>query len=377
MFDLGAAFKGIVAQSVPDSKMQFTVGGRAYDPEIIEPALAEGKTDFVYMGKGLFVEPHLVNLIREDRYDEARPCIGCWLCMTVQLDIGDPGRCSGNAVQGRGEQSFDLRPIKGRKKLVVVGAGIAGVEAARVASKRGFDVVLYEKEADVGGQLKYAFAPPHKEYLARLLPYLRRQVEVNKIDLRLNTEATAEKILAEKPDAVICATGVSPAKLPIPGFGNPNVVNAKRILDGSVSAGDRVAVIGGGVIGCETAELLLGKGKDVTIVEMLDSLATRMLFGNRCVLMAHLDGHGVKKMLGSTVTEIRDKSIVVKRKDGSLSEVLCDTVVVSVGDSPDRALAEELKAGGLRVFCIGDSNIPDSFAESVAAGYYAAAELIG
>lgn len=377
LFEVSGIFKGIIAQNAPDSKIQILSGGRAYDPEIIEPALAQGKTDFVFMGKGLFAEPHLVNLIREDRYDEARPCIGCWLCMTVQLDNGDPGRCSGNAVQGRGNQSFELVPIQGKKKLVVVGAGIAGVEAARIAAKRGFDVVLYEKDSEVGGQIKYAIAPPHKDYVARLLPYLKRQVEVNNIDLRLNTEATADTVLSEKPDAVICATGVLPARLPIPGFDKPHVVNAKQILDGSIPAGDKVVIIGGGVIGCETAELLLQQGKDVTIVEMLDELAARMLFGNRCVLMAHLDGYKAKKLLESTVTQINDRSVTVKTKDGVGVDVPCDTVVVSVGDRPNNKLAQELEGRVPQLFCIGDSNKPDTFAESVAAGYYTAAEMIG
>lgn len=171
MFDLAAVFKGIVSKGAPGSKMQLLAGGRAHEPVSMNEALGAGKFDFCIIGKGLWAEPRLVQLIANDCYDEAKPCIGCWLCMTVQLDSGEPGRCSVNAVQGRGCQSFDLEPIQGRKRVVVVGAGPAGVEAARVASMRGCDVILLEKANDVGGQVWPAIAPPGKEFIKRLLPY--------------------------------------------------------------------------------------------------------------------------------------------------------------------------------------------------------------
>jgi 2,4-dienoyl-CoA reductase-like NADH-dependent reductase (Old Yellow Enzyme family)/thioredoxin reductase len=374
IFDLSAAFKGIVAKQAPEATTVFFAGGRAHEPGAMNEAIKQGKCDFAFLGKSIFVEPHLVNLIREDRYDEVRPCIGCWLCMTVQLDSGEPGRCSGNAVQGRGDQRFDLTPIEGRKKVVVVGAGVAGVEAAVVAKKRGADVVLFEEYNEPGGQVRFACAPPHKDYVARYIPYFKRRLEVNRVDVRYNTRATADMILAEKPDAVICATGVLPAKLNIPGFDKAHVVNAKDVLEGG-PVGERVVIVGGGVIGCETAEFLLSRGKDVTVVEMLPSLATRMLFGNRCVLMAHLDGYGLKKEMESVVTEVKDKSVVVKNAAG-IKEIPCDSVIISVGDRPNRQLYEALKGKTPKLFCIGDSNIPDSFAESAAAGHYTAAELI-
>lgn len=374
MFDMAAAFKGIVAQQLPQSTMQFFSGGRAHEPGAMNEALAQGKCDFVFLGKAIFAEPHLVNLIREDRYDEARPCIGCWLCSTVQLDSGEPGRCSGNPVQGRGDQSFALTPLAEKKKVVVIGAGIAGVEAAVTARRRGADVVLFEREGAPGGQVRYACATPNKDYIARFIPYFARLLEVNEVDVRYHTEATAQMVLAEQPDAVICATGVLPAKLNLPGFQKPHVLQAKEVLDGK-ETGQRVVVVGGGVVGCETAELLLSHGKDVTIVEMLPELATRMLFGNRCVLLAHLAGYGLQQELQSTVTEIRDNRVLVSGPDG-IKEIGCDTVVISVGDRPNRLLYEELEGKVDQLFCIGDSNTPDCFAESVAAGHLVAAEMI-
>ncbi|MDR1204945.1 MAG: FAD-dependent oxidoreductase [Peptococcaceae bacterium] len=374
MFEMSAAFKGIIAQQAPGAAVQIFSGGRAHEPGAMNEALKQGKCDFVFLGKAIFVEPHLVNLIREDRYDEARPCIGCWLCMTVQLDSGDPGRCSGNAVQGRGDQRFDLDPMEGKKKVVVVGAGIAGVEAAVVAKKRGAEVVLFEERDEPGGQIRFACAAPHKDYIARYIPCFKRLLEAGRVDVRYRTRATAEMVLAEKPDAVICATGVLPAKLSIPGFDKPHVVNAKEVLEGK-AVGTNAVIVGGGVIGCETAEFLLSRGKDVTVVEMLPTLAARMLFGNRCVLMAHLEAYGLKKEMESVVTEIKDRSVVVKNADG-IKEIPCDSVIISVGDRPNRLLYEALKGKVSQLFCIGDSNTPDSFAESAAAGHYTAAELI-
>lgn len=374
MFDLASAFKGVIAQGAPESNMQILAGGRAHEPVSMNEALGVGKFDFCIIGKGLWAEPRLVQLIAGDCYDEAKPCIGCWLCMTVQLDSGEPGRCSVNAVQGRGRQSFNLKPIQGRKKVVVVGAGLAGVEAARVASMRGCDVVLIEKANDVGGQVWPAIAPPGKEFIKRLLPYMRRQLEVNEVDVRFDTEATAESVLEYEPDVVICATGVSPGRLPVPGIDLSFVVSAKDVLEKRVTVGDSVVIVGGGVIGCETAELLLEQGKHVEIVEMTDTLASRMLYGNRCVLMAHLDGYGVTKHMESIVTEVRDGEVVVKTKNGTRT-LPCDNVIVSIGDRPNHSLADALD-GKVPVFNIGDANQPDCFAEAIAAGYYTAAELI-
>lgn len=376
MFELCGAFRNIVRQAVPESNIQFFSGGRAHEPTAMNDALEKELCDFVFLGKALFAEPHLVNLIREDRYDEARPCIGCGLCMTIQLDTGEPGRCSINPIQGRGDQKFTLEPLEKPEKVVIVGAGIAGAEAAVTAKKRGAEVVVFEQEAEPGGQIKYACATPNKDFIKRLQPYLKRQLEVNEVDVRYNTKATFDMVLAEHPDAVICATGVTPAKLNIPGFEKPIVANAKEILDGRKVPGEKIVIMGGGVIGCETAELLLEQGKDVTVVEMVDTLAARMLFGNRCVLMAHLEGYGLKKEMESMVTEITDTGVKIRGKDGAVKEITCDTVIVSIGDRPNNTLAKELEGKVDKLFCIGDSYRPDTFSESVAAGHAVAAEMI-
>lgn len=375
LFKFSSIIKGMVERAVPNNTMKFISGGRAHEPVSMNKALEKGNCDFVFLGKAVFAEPHMVKLIKEGRYNEARPCIGCGLCMTIQLDTGEPGRCSGNAVEGRGDQSYELVPLTEPKKVVVVGAGMAGVEAAVTAKKRGAEVILFEKDSCAGGQAKFASATVHKDYLKRYLPYFETKLAVNEVDVRYNTMATKEMILAEKPDVVICATGVNLAKLPIAGFDKPMVMNAKEVIANEREVGEKIVIIGGGVIGCETAELLLSQGKDVTVVEMLDDLATRMLFGNRCVLMAHLDGYGLKKQMNSTVTEIKDTSVVVSF-DGGTKEIDCDTVIISVGDSPNRKLAEELEGEVAQVFCIGDSSVPDNFAESAAAGYMTAATLI-
>lgn len=376
LFDMVAGFRQLVRAQVPESQIQFFAGGRAHEPAAMEEALAAGKCDFVFLGKAVFSEPHLVRLIREDRYAQARPCIGCGLCMTIQLDTGEPGRCSLNPVQGRGDQNFVLTPTDKPKKVVVVGAGLAGVEAAVTAKKRGHEVVLFEQKAQPGGQVHYAVAPPHKDFTKRILPYLQQKLEANAVTVHYNTTATPEMILAEQPQVLICATGVTAGSLPIPGLDKPLVTSAKAILDGSRAAGERVVIIGGGVTGAETAELLAAQGKAVTIVEMLPEIAGRMLFGNRCVLMAHLAGYNVRQLVKSTVSEIKDDGVIVKGETGS-EEIPCDTVILSVGDRPDRSLYEALKDRVELAFNIGDSNKPDSFSESVAAGYWTAAELIG
>ncbi|MFV0361579.1 MAG: FAD-dependent oxidoreductase [Suipraeoptans sp.] len=375
IFDMSAIFKKIVKDNVPDSKMQFFAGGRAHEPVAMNQALLDGKCDFVYLGKAIFAEPNLVNLIKEDRYDEMRPCLGCGMCMQVQLDSGEPGRCSLNPVQGRSDQNFSLNPTKNKKKVVVVGAGLAGVEAAVVAKQRGHDVILFEKEHEPGGQVHYAQSTPHKDYLKRIIPYLKRKLEVAEVDVRYSNEATKDSVLNENSDVLINATGVVDGHLPIKGITNPIVHTAKSILDGRYKAGQRVVVIGGGVTGAETAELLASEGREVTIVEMLDAIAGKMIFGNRLVLLAHLRGYGVQTKLESTVSEIKDTSVIINTKNG-IEELECDTVIISVGDKPNIKLFEELNGAIPLAFNIGDSNMPDGFSESVAAGRMVAAELI-
>jgi 2,4-dienoyl-CoA reductase-like NADH-dependent reductase (Old Yellow Enzyme family)/thioredoxin reductase len=349
-------------------------GGRTFDPVLAEKALSRGWGELIFMGRALLAQPDFPRMIADGTYEDARPCIGCGKCTDGQLQRDERIACSGNAVLGVGENDYRLPPTGARKKVLVVGGGPAGVEAARIAALRGHDVTLYEKERRLGGQLHDAIVPPHKGNLAPLLRYLERQALRTGVKVVLGREMSAEDVLAEKPDAVVCATGVSPARLPIPGFDEPSVMNVKTALKGA-RVGRRVVIIGGGVVGCEAAELFAGQGKTVSVVEMLDSLAGRMVATSRVILLGHIERMKVNVYTSHRCVEIRGRSVVIETADGARKELAADTVLIAVGDRPNRTLASQLAGRVTELSEVGDEREPASILEAVATGYAAGIAL--
>ncbi|MEG1870151.1 MAG: FAD-dependent oxidoreductase, partial [Oscillospiraceae bacterium] len=334
---------------------------------------AKGLCDFVFMGHGLIVEPHLVNLIEQNRYSEARPCIGCSICTDDQLSYERSIHCTGNPVAGNGANDYTIPPATNIKNVLVVGGGVGGVEAARIAAIRGHKVTLVEKTDKLGGQLTYVVIPPNKQNVVPMFDYLNKQVEVHNVEVLYNTEATEEFILAQNPDVVIWAAGVIPHIIPIKGYEKPSVCSAKQALDG-MPLGETVVIIGG-VVGCETAELLASQGKKVHIVEMLDEIAGKMAATNRSILLGRLKGYGVQIHLSCACKEITDKGIIMEDKDGTVSEIQCDNVIISVGDKPNNELYKRISKKVKEAYCIGDSNEPGSIAIAVSQGYYTALKI--
>lgn len=363
---------GIQQMTGSPATIKMIGGGRAQDPKVAEAALTSGQCDFIFIGKGVLVQPDLVNLIDQGREDEIRPCLGCGVCIDSQLQDGECARCSGNAVLGHDDNDYTIPMAETPKNVVVAGGGVAGVEAARIAAKRGHHVSLYERGDRIGGQMFYAVAPPHKENMIPLIPYLERQLELNHVDVHLGSTLTAQDILRMKPDAVVCATGVKPPVLPIPGF--DRTVSAKEILTGRES-GDRIVIIGGGVVGCETAEYLAEKGKKVTVIEMLDTMAGKMVNVARTILMGHLKGLNVELYTSCRCQEITDTSVTYLDADGQAHTIPADTVIAAVGDRADASLYEELKGKIDEVYNVGDSVQPDSIAAAVSQGYYCGLSL--
>ncbi len=343
-------------------------GGRTFDPALAERALARGRAEFIFMGRALLAQPDLPRMIADGTYEDARPCIGCGKCTDGQLQRDERIACSGNAVLGKGDNDYALPPAGRKKTVLVAGGGPAGVEAARIAALRGHEVTLYEREEALGGLLRVAIVPPDKGNLAPLIGYLGRQARRAGVKVVLGSELTAEMALAARADAVVCATGASPARLPIPGFDAPIVLNAKVALEGA-RVGRRVVIVGGGAVGCEAAQFLAGKGKRVTIVEMLDSLAVGMVATSRTILLGHIERLRVAALTSRRCVEIRRRSVVVESADGAREELPADTVLIAVGDGPNRALASRLAGKVAEVYEIGDGRLPGSVMEAVASGY--------
>ncbi len=364
---LAAALKqGIMAMTQEPPKLALIGGGRSQDPQVAENALASYLCDFIFMGKGCIADPHIVQLIEEGRENEIRPCIGCGTCINEQLQGGKPAKCSGNAMIGNEDNDYSLEKVEIPKSVVVIGAGVGGVEAARIAAKRGHKVTLIEKSDFVGGQLVYVKAAPHKTNTDPLIPYLEAQLKVNNVDVRLGTEATAEMILAMNPDVVVCGTGVKPAKLPIPGF--DQCLRAKDVLVGQ-PVGETVAIIGGGVVGCELAEYLGAQGKTVHIIEMLDTVAEKMVNVCRTILLGHLKHYGTNILTSSKCLKIAADHVVYMDKDGNEQRIDVDNVIESVGDAPETGLYASLEGKVAQLYKVGDCNAPESIAKAVYEGY--------
>ena len=344
-------------------------GGRAQNPVAAEKALKNGTCDLIFIGHGLLAQPDLVNLIDEGREDEIRPCIGCGHCIDHQLQHGERAVCSSNAVLARGDNDYTIKPTLKKKHVVVVGAGVAGVEAARIAAKRGHNVEIFDVAGEVGGQVNLACRPPYKQHLGLLKPYLERQLELSGVKVHLGTRVTKQDILALSPDAVVCATGVNPIKLNIEGA--DRAVIANDVLLGA-DTGKNVVVIGGGSVGCETAEFLAQKGKNVSIVEMLDSLAGNTGKTAQTILLGHLKGHNVKMYTGSKVEKISASEVSVRNNDGKVFVLPADTVVFAVGNKAETSLYDSLKDEIAEIYNIGDSNgtgiIPDAVYEGYTVG---------
>ncbi len=239
------------------------------------------------------------------------------------------------------------------------------MEAARVSAMRGHKVTLWEKTADLGGQLPLAAASPQKDEIGTFNDFLAREMQRLGIRVHLNKEATVEAIRTEKPDIVVVATGARPAAVEVPGADRKNVVKSWDVLSGNAKVGKKVAVIGGGLVGCEVAEFLAEKGHEATIVEMLPRIGTDIgpLVGP--LLFDRLEKHNVKIITGAKLTGIGERNISYE-KDGK-TETLddFDSVVIAVGSTPEDSLANQLEGSGIDHYVIGDASRPRRITHAV------------
>jgi pyruvate/2-oxoglutarate dehydrogenase complex dihydrolipoamide dehydrogenase (E3) component len=248
------------------------------------------------------------------------------------------------------------------------------MEAARVAAQRGHRVVLFEKKAELGGQLVVAALPPYKEDLDRLTEYLADQLTKAGVDIRLNVEVTPEVIREEKPDAVIMAVGGIPIIPDVPGVGDPKVVTAQDVLAGR-KVGQNVVIIGGGMVGCETGHFLAMKGKHVTIVEMLKRMANDVTPMVRRRLLDGLREKQVTTIKGANCEEITASGVHITTGQDERTEIPADSVVLAVGYRANDALFRSIEGELPEVYCIGDAVEPQRIREAINAGYQAGLSL--
>jgi len=340
------------------------------DLELGESVIEDGTADLVAIGRRLMADPCLPDKAVEGRLDDVTPCIGCMECIE-RLLVGqapDGVVCVVNPVIGR-ETEYRIVPAANPKNVVVVGGGPAGMQAAVVAAQRGHKVILFEKQARLGGQLNVAALPPHKEDILLWVEYLARQLESVGVDVRLNAGATASMVSGSSPQAVVIATGGNPTLPDIQGADGQNVTTAHDVLSGRVEPGDSVVIIGGGMVGCETGYYLAEKGRKVTIIEMLNRMANDMFFMTRRRLLDGLRGRGVTLLTGAVCEGIDGDGVSVTTAEDGKRSVHADMVVIAVGYKADQSLCKALRGMVPELHCIGDASEPRRILDAVNEGF--------
>lgn len=344
------------------------------DHETGEQALREGKADLIAIGRRLTADPELPNKVAEGRMEDIKCCIGCMECIERPGRRGQGVICTINAAAGR-EGERRITQAGQSKKVVVVGGGPAGMEAARVAALRGHQVILFEKEKQPGGQLLMAAMPPNKADILPWLTYLITRLKKGGVETRLNTAATPENILAENPDAVILAQGGVPVIPPIPGIDGRNVVTARDVLAGKARTGQNCVIIGGGLVGCDTGHWLAEKGKTVVIVETLKRMAGDMGPMARRRLLDGLRSLQVAMLTEVSCNAITDKGVEITTADGQQKTLPAHTVILAAGSAENNVLLGALKGKVPEIHSAGDAAGPHGIMEAVRDGYLAALAL--
>lgn len=371
-------------------------------PETAEQILGSGQADLITVARGFLADPDWGRKAKGELKAPIRKCIACMSCLHSLFE-GHGVYCAINPEAGH-EHEESLTVAEKALDILIIGAGPAGLEAARVAALRGHKVTIWEKRNSIGGQWNIAAVPPGKKEFSSLLEFYEQELQRLGVKIETNKEAVAEEVLGHDYDAIIAATGASPLNPAIPCDPKAPVVNAWDVLNGHPVKGPEVVVIGGGSVGCETAlyvaeegtisaetlkflfmhraedpdtlyHLLTRSAYKLTVVEMGDHMASDMIGPIRWSVMKHMHLLNIKSMTKYCVCEIAEDSVTIVDRDNNYQTIPADTVIMAIGALPNQRLYEELKQDGKTVYLLGDAQTPAKVKDAIHASYELARSL--
>ena len=349
--------------------------GRIVDAEMAARVIESGMADIVAMGRPLLADPDWGTKIAAGKACDIRRCISCNKGCTDAIQNRQFLSCVLNAENGY-ENTRSIQPAAQKKKIAVLGGGPAGLEAARVAALRGHDVTLFEKTTTLGGQLNIACVPPRKEEMRRAAQDLIHAVCNAGVHLCMGQTRTAEQLKDAGFEAVINAVGAHSAAPRIPGIDSVNVADAWKVLAGEQQVYGTVAVIGGGMVGCETAEYLAARGCKVSVIEMMDKIAAGESSTILPTLLENYKTYGVEQYPSHKVKEFRMDAVVCENKDGAEVTIPCDYIVLAMGARSNEFDAAALEAASIPVYSIGDAaGKAADISNAIRTGYDTACQL--
>jgi len=348
---------GFSAEQVSEIKKAVSIPvitiGRYTEPYFAELMVREGRADLVAFGRQSIADPHTPNKAAAGRLDELNPCIGCLQGCVPNMYQGKAITCLVNPMVGR---EGEVKPAETAKKVMVAGGGVAGLYAAALAAKRGHDVTLYEGSDTLGGQMRLAAFPPGKGDITNMVRSYVRKCEIYGVNIKMNTDVTAEIVKEEAPDAVIIATGSKPLVLPIPGINESGLIHAVDLLAGKAYCGKKVLVVGGGMVGAEVADFLGEREHEVTVIELRDQVAADVISEHRIFLMKDFEEYGINAVTSAKVAKFFEGGVAYTDTEGQ-EHMLdgFDSVVLAMGARNNDPISEAVKALVEETYVIGDA----------------------
>ena len=348
--------------------------GRFTEGEYGELLVRQNKADLIAFGRQSIADPHFPKKLQEEKPETIFPCIGCLQGCVPNMMAGQPITCLANPTVGKEAQSQFTAMQK--KRIMVVGGGIAGLTAARICAVRGHTVTVLEQQEQLGGQMRAAAVPPGKGQISALLGAIQRDCETHGVTVHCNTTVTSEHLQKEQPDVILLATGAVPRQLHFPGKLTIDCVSATDVLFGKVVCGEKVLILGGGSVGCETAAFLAERQVSVTILERGQQLGTGLGTEHSRELEMLLSRYGVQAILNAEVHRFVNNGVLYRTKKGD-DTILSgfNTIVLAVGSKSRNELLEAAQKFGVASYVIGDAVTPRNALDAVREGYHIAEKL--